>query len=43
MIKIKKIGIDGKEHEYFQYTPEEIEELKKRHEDRMKKIEEKNK
>lgn len=37
MTKIKKIGIDGKEHEYFQYTPGEIEELKKRHEDKMKK------
>lgn len=39
MIKIKKIGIDGKEHEYFQYTPEEIEELKKRRDEMKKKTE----
>ncbi len=38
MIKVKKIGKDGLEHEYWQYTEEEIQENKKRQEEMMKKL-----
>ena len=37
MVKIQKIGIDGKMHDYWQYTPEEIDAMKKKAEERKQK------
>ena len=37
MIRVKKIGKDGLEHEYFQFTEEEIEMNKKKYEEEKKK------
>ena len=34
MTKIQKIGADGKLHDYWQYTPEEIAVMKKKAEER---------
>lgn len=35
MIKVKKIGNDGLEHEYWQHTEEELAEIKKRQDEMM--------
>ena len=37
MTKIQKIGSDGKMHDYWQYTPEEVAFLKRKFEDRKQK------
>ena len=34
MTKIQKIGIDGKMHDYWQHTPEEIAVMKQKAEER---------
>ena len=39
MTKIQKIGADGKMHDYWQYTPEEIAMMKKAEEQRKQKEE----
>ena len=36
MTKIQKIGADGKMHDYWQYTPEEIAIMKQKAEERRK-------
>lgn len=36
MTKIQKIGADGKLHDYWQYTPEEIAIMKQKAEERRK-------
>ncbi len=40
MTKIQKIGADGKMHDYWQYTPEEIAVMKQKAEERHKQMEE---
>lgn len=40
MTKIQKIGADGKQHYYWQYTPEEIAVMKQKAEERRKQKEE---
>ena len=40
MTKIQKIGADGKMHDYWQYTPEEIAVMKQKAEERRKRKEE---
>ena len=37
MTKIQKIGADGKMHDYWQYTPEEIAIMKQKAEERKQK------
>ena len=34
MVKVQKTGPDGKMHDYWQYTPEEIAVIKKKIEER---------
>ena len=36
MTRIQKIGADGKMHDYWQYTPEEIAIMKQKAEERRK-------
>ena len=40
MTKIQKIGADGKMHDYWQYTPEEIAVMKQKAEERRRQKEE---
>ena len=40
MTKIQKIGTDGKMHDYWQYTPEEIAIMKQKAEERRRQQEE---
>ena len=40
MVKIQKIGIDGKMHDYWKYTPEEIAVMKQKAEEKRKQQEE---
>ena len=37
MIRVKKIGKDGLEHEYLQFSEDEIARMKQKHEEEKKK------